>query len=157
MRWLIELRTTTTHPDPLRPQSRMIRPLPTSLLLIGTIAGALATDADAQRRRRPRPDVKLEHLTYAEKSFESAALERETQYGVYLPKGYGDEENADRKYPLIIWLHGMWENHSRFQYRGGAPVARPDGRGWRAAEMRVRDRQRQPFVVLHQRQENRQV
>ena len=100
----------------------MIRPLPTSLLLIGTIAGALVTDADAQRRRRPRPEVKLEHLTYAEKSFESEALERETKYGVFLPKGYDDEKNAERKYPLILWLHGMWEDHNRFQYRGGAPV-----------------------------------
>ena len=43
-------------------------------------------------------------------------------YGVYLPTGYDDPANKDRQWPLIIWLHGMWEDHMRFHHRGGAPL-----------------------------------
>ena len=43
-------------------------------------------------------------------------------YGIYLPKDYDDEANKDKTWPLIIWLHGMWEDHMRFHMRGGAPL-----------------------------------
>ena len=43
-------------------------------------------------------------------------------YGIYLPKGYEDEANEKKTYPLVVWLHGMWEDHQRFHHRGGATV-----------------------------------
>jgi S-formylglutathione hydrolase len=44
------------------------------------------------------------------------------QYGIYLPKAYDAAEQAATKWPLVIWLHGMHEDHLRFHVRGGAPV-----------------------------------
>lgn len=91
-------------------------------LLISFVCAALfATDSDAQRRRGSEP--KLEHFTSDVERFESRALGgREVVYRVYLPVGYGEKENAETDYPLVIWLHGMWEDHNRFHTRGGASV-----------------------------------
>lgn len=72
-------------------------------------------------RRESRP-VELQHLTFAEKSFHSEAVDRDMKYGIYLPKDYDAEANKDKKWPLVIWLHGMHEDHLRFHGRGGAPV-----------------------------------
>lgn len=60
----------------------------------------------------------LEHLTFQVKEFESASLKGTSRYGVFLPKGYDDEKNKSKRYPLVIWLHGLWEDHQRFHYRG---------------------------------------
>jgi S-formylglutathione hydrolase FrmB len=85
---------------------------------------ALSTDAGAQRRNREAAaPQKLEHLTYEQERFDSPALGgARSTYGVFLPVGYEDEENAATRYPLVIWLHGMWEDHDRFLQRGGAQV-----------------------------------
>ena len=97
----------------------------TALALLAALS-TIATSALAQRqggRRNADPSsVKLESLTFAEKSFASDAVEDDVKYGVYLPKDYGDDKNKDTKYPLVIWLHGMFEDHLRFHARGGAPV-----------------------------------
>ncbi|MGA1525408.1 MAG: alpha/beta hydrolase [Planctomycetota bacterium] len=89
---------------------------------------AWPADATAQRRGRSAgPPPKLEHLTYQEASFTSEALGgRKAAFGVYLPKeleaaGSNDDEPA-KTYPLVIWLHGMFEDHNRFLSRGGAAV-----------------------------------
>ncbi|MEZ6038298.1 MAG: alpha/beta hydrolase-fold protein [Planctomycetota bacterium] len=77
----------------------------------------------AQRGRgREMASAKLEHLTFQEATFHSDAVKRDMQYGIYLPEGYDAEANKDRKYPLIVWLHGLWEDHMRFHGRGGAPL-----------------------------------
>ena len=83
--------------------------------------------ADSQRGRglfgrRSAPTVELENLTYATDSFDSAALGRRARYSVYLPKDYADEANAERRYPVVYFLHGMNEDHTRFHARGGAPI-----------------------------------
>lgn len=89
---------------------------------------ALAQDSAAQRRGRDSgPPPKLEHLTYREASFESEALGgRRAAYGVFLPKAIeAAQENEvaePTRYPLVIWLHGMFEDHNRFLARGGAAV-----------------------------------
>lgn len=90
------------------------------------IVSTLATTANAQggrgRRNADPGSVKLETMTFAQKSFDSESIDADVQYGVYLPKDYDDEKNKDTKYPLVIWLHGMFEDHLRFHGRGGAPV-----------------------------------
>ncbi len=91
-----------------------------SLTIALTIA-AFAADATGQRRRGSKP--KLENFTTRLGDFESKALgERDSVYRVFLPKGYDDKANKDTRYPLVIWLHGMWEDHDRFYTRGGAKV-----------------------------------
>jgi S-formylglutathione hydrolase FrmB len=77
-------------------------------------------EQDLDRERGSAPE--LRHGTFKEVTFASAALERDSTYGVFLPEGYDADENKERRYPLIIWLHGMWEDHQRFFTRGGAPV-----------------------------------
>lgn len=96
----------------------------TPALLVSTLLLAVAP-VTAQRERgggRAESAPKLENGSYVEKTFHSAGLEKDNRYGVFLPKGYDAEANRDRRYPLVIWLHGMWEDHSRFFTRGGAPV-----------------------------------
>lgn len=81
---------------------------------------ALASPACAQRNRRgDGPPAKLEHGTYTASEFESAAMGRKIPFGVYLPKGYAEADNK-ATYPLVVWLHGMWEDHMRFHDRGGS-------------------------------------
>jgi S-formylglutathione hydrolase FrmB len=75
-----------------------------------------------RRERREEPPVELKHFTFEEQKFQSAAVGRELPFGIYLPKGYADDANKDKQWPLVIWLHGMWEDHMRFHVRGGAPV-----------------------------------
>lgn len=102
----------------------MIARLP---LTVVTACVALAT-LTAQNPDRPRggrreaPPVELKNLTFKTESFKSEAVGRDIEIGVYLPKGYDDEKNKDVKWPLVIWLHGMFEDHMRFHGRGGAPV-----------------------------------
>lgn len=78
-------------------------------------------DAQGGRRWRGEPPV-LEHLTHKEAEFESEAVDQTMPYGVYLPKAYDDEAEKDTEWPLVIWLHGMWEDHNRFHYRGGGKL-----------------------------------
>lgn len=87
-------------------------------------ASLLAAIAPAQRARRggDPSSVKMDCFTFAERSFHSDAIDDDAQYLVYLPKGYEDEANKDRRWPLVVWLHGMFEDHMRFHVRGGAPV-----------------------------------
>ena len=95
------------------------------VLLLSTLALlALTLTATAQRGARlDTPQrVEMTQFTFEEQSFHSDAVKRDVQFGVYLPKGYADEKNADKRYPVIIWLHGLWEDHMRFHNRGGAEV-----------------------------------
>lgn len=76
-----------------------------------------------QRRRRPdRTPQELQNFEFDQDRFDSKAVGQSMPYGVYLPTGYDDEANKDRKYPLIVWLHGLWEDHERFHRRGGAQM-----------------------------------
>lgn len=97
------------------------------LLSIATVCFVAATLA-AQNPDRPRRDrresapVELKNLTFRTESFKSDAIARDVEIGVYLPKAYDDEKNKDVKWPLVVWLHGMFEDHMRFHERGGAAV-----------------------------------
>jgi len=72
--------------------------------------------------RRPAAPIELKNFTFQESKFASASVGQDMPYGVYLPKGYDDEANKDTKWPLVVWLHGMFEDHMRFHNRGGAPL-----------------------------------
>ena len=99
---------------------------PTQTILLLAVVSTLTAHASAQggrSRRNADPDsIKLETMTFAEKTFSSESVGDEVQYGIYLPKDYDNEKNKDAKYPLVVWLHGMFEDHMRFHGRGGAPV-----------------------------------
>lgn len=41
----------------------------------------------------------------------SPTLQLDWNYTVYLPRGYDDEENKDKTYPVIYLLHGAYGNH----------------------------------------------
>ncbi|MGE3173953.1 MAG: alpha/beta hydrolase [Planctomycetota bacterium] len=88
------------------------------------LCALLAAPAAAQRNRSSfDPDsVPLQNFSFSQRSFHSDAVDGDVEYGIYLPKGYEDEQNADTRYPLIVWLHGMFEDDLRFHGRGGAPV-----------------------------------
>jgi len=89
------------------------------LLATGLLA---ALPAATPLRAQQHQTRELEYGTFQSKTFASKSLDGPSVYGVYLPEGYDDEANADRRYPLIIWLHGMFEDHMRFHVRGGTAV-----------------------------------
>ena len=103
------------------------------VLVIATVLPFVATalaqapgGGDGRRQRRDRDHemarIQLAHLTFAEARFHSDAVGQDLPFAIYLPKDYGEEKNKDTKYPLVVWLHGMWEDHMRFHTRGGAPL-----------------------------------
>ncbi len=97
----------------------MQRPVPTCLLLLAAIA--LASQCPAQRARRLE-DVEVENLRVERRNFTSKAIDGEASYLVYVPRDYDEPANAEKQYPLVLWLHGMFENCMRFHLRGGAAV-----------------------------------
>jgi enterochelin esterase-like enzyme len=96
------------------------------IAVLTVLAVSLATTATVRAqgpgKRQDPSSIKLESFTAAEKSFHSDAIGEDVAYLIYLPKGYDDKANADTKWPLIIWLHGMFEDDLRFHGRGGAPM-----------------------------------
>ncbi|MBL8723766.1 MAG: hypothetical protein JNK49_06950 [Planctomycetes bacterium] len=100
-----------------------IRPLPW-LLLSAALASSTAATAQNGERRGPQrgAPAALAQFTHRTASFKSEAVGKDVPYAIYLPKDYDAEAQKDTKWPLVVWLHGMWEDHDRFHTRGGAPV-----------------------------------
>lgn len=97
----------------------------TALVLATLLAASTLPGQDQEgrsRRRRESQPVELKQFTFREEKLQSEAVGREMEFGLYLPLGYDDEANKDRRYPLVVWLHGMFEDHLRFHHRGGAAV-----------------------------------
>ncbi|MEO0481265.1 MAG: alpha/beta hydrolase-fold protein [Planctomycetota bacterium] len=93
-----------------------------ALLALASLS-LLAPDLDAQRRRGRYEEPELQNIRFEERSFESAALgDDEVTYGVFLPSDYDAEENEEQGYPLLIWLHGINENHRSFFVKGGGAI-----------------------------------
>lgn len=101
----------------------MNRTLPLLLLSLSLLASSLPGQRGRGRGRgRNMTPPTLEHIDFKVATFASEALGKDVSYGVFLPKDYDAEENQDRSYPLVIWLHGMFEDHQRFYYRGGGKM-----------------------------------
>src|SRR5262245_11407967 len=90
------------------------------LLLLGLSTSELCAQGDGRRgggRGRPRDaaPVELKNLTYQRVEFDTKDLTAgKAHYGVYLPAGYADPANAEKRYPWVIWLHGMREDERDF-------------------------------------------
>ena len=92
------------------------------LVVFASLFAALPAQGRGDRNRS-RSAPELENFSYETRTFESKALGgEEASYGIFVPKGYADEANAETRYPLVIWLHGMFEDKNRFMSRGGAEV-----------------------------------
>ena len=55
------------------------------------------------------------HVEY--KAFPSKVLGREIRYGIYLPPSYAS--SPAKKYPVLYFLHGLFEDETRWSSRGG--------------------------------------
>lgn len=98
-------------------------PVALTALLASSLFAQAGEGGDRGRRPRGKPaEVELQNFTFTEGSFRSDAVGKDMAFGVFLPKHYGDADQAETKWPLVIWLHGMFEDHMRFHNRGGAPV-----------------------------------
>src|SRR5438876_11947595 len=60
-------------------------------------------------------EVLAQHVEY--KSFPSKLLGRDVRYGVYLPPSYNS--SPAKKYPVLYFLHGLFEDETRWSSRGG--------------------------------------
>ena len=93
------------------------------ILLTALLSITCVADALSQRRGRSRgPAQELKQFTYKTVDFPSPSIDGKSSYGIYLPKGYDGEKNAERTYPLAIWLHGMRGSSRRFRSGGSATL-----------------------------------
>lgn len=93
----------------------------TRSLLLFVLGASLLAPLDAQRKRGSWRD-RVQFLEQRDLRFESKALGQESRYSIFLPRGYRDEANKEQRYPVVYFLHGMWEDCNRFGDRGGAAV-----------------------------------
>lgn len=88
-----------------------------SSIALLTFAALLPAQRGGRRSRAPKD---MKNFTFEDERFQSQSVGKRMPFGIYLPKDYDDAANKDQKLPLVIWLHGMWEDHMRFHSRGGA-------------------------------------
>lgn len=84
----------------------------------------LLTPAFGQRGDGPRESnaPQLQHFTVEQGTVASKTVrEGEAGFTIFLPKGYADAANKDRKYPWVLWLPGFGGS-GEFTERGGAEV-----------------------------------
>lgn len=89
------------------------------LLLVGAAHSGVAQD--------PAPPVSLEDLAKQQlkgamraEAFESRALGRKAPFLVYLPPGHDDAPG--RRFPLLLFLHGLFEDRHRWVSRAGPQI-----------------------------------
>jgi len=75
----------------------------------------------AQRGPGGQRDAILAGSRVQYKAFQSKLLGRELRYGLYLPPSY--EASPSRKYPVLYFLHGLFEDEMRWSTRGLTDVA----------------------------------
>jgi S-formylglutathione hydrolase len=99
-----------------------MRTFSTIVLLCGATALPLAGQSSEDKGSGSGDKTGL-HGTFTTDDFEAKALGgKSSPYGIYLPEGYDEKENQDRRYPLVVWLHGLFEDHKRFADRGGIQI-----------------------------------
>ena len=102
----------------MRRQQTLISVL--GLVLITTFAA----DATGQRRKRSswRDRTALKHVLFKSNQPLKSEHVDAAVYSIYLPKSYTEKASAKKRYPVVYFLHGMFEDHNRFNTRGGAKV-----------------------------------
>ncbi len=78
-------------------------------------------EGDAPRRGRGRAPAAVELQNFTLESVDLPDVP-DVRLAVYLPKGYAEKANAERRYPWAVWLHGRNENERKFQVDGGGKV-----------------------------------
>lgn len=83
------------------------------------LLAALCTVRPAYAQEDPLEDLARRQLkgSLERDDLRSRALGRKARYNLYLPAGYRRER--ERRYPLVIMLHGLFENEDRWLTRGG--------------------------------------
>lgn len=100
-----------------------LQPLLLAAFVSSFAVAALAQNPNRGRGGRGGPPAELKNFTHHEGKLKSEAVGRDVDFVILLPKGYDDAANKDVKWPLVVWLHGMHENHARFaQESAGGPT-----------------------------------
>ncbi len=101
------------------------------LALLIALLGFLAAGSLRAQRERPTTRQWQERAEAASKGlagrmrFDEAPtklLKRAVRYAVYLPPGYDDPAQANTRYPVMFFLHGLFEDPERWVARGGAEL-----------------------------------
>ncbi len=96
--------------------SRFVFVLAAAVLVVGILPAQ-----DSRRRgSRPKPAAFEGKVVFAEAP--SKLLGRDVRHLVYTPKGYDAPENAGRRYPVLYFLHGLFESAERWDSRGGSEM-----------------------------------
>jgi len=94
-----------------------MRRLNTAFFVIIVLALAtFAVKVAAQRGGFGMRDTPPEGSRVEYKTFASKLLGREIRYGLYLPPSYA--KSPDKKFPVVYFLHGLFENEMRWSSRG---------------------------------------
>src|ERR1041385_1440096 len=78
---------------------------------------AFSFELVAQRQHR---DVAPAGSRVENKTFQSKLLGRDVRYGLYLPPSYGG--SPAKKYPVLYFLHGAFENEMRWSTQGQTDI-----------------------------------
>ncbi len=80
------------------------------LLIVFPVTTALAQRGEPSWVN-PLPDTVHERVSHH--TYHSAVMDVDVGYGIYLPPGYEDPSNQDRRYPVVYFLHGGFGNEAR--------------------------------------------
>jgi enterochelin esterase-like enzyme len=84
-------------------------------VLVVALLGAAPVDYSNYQERWVTPP-KVEQKLLSHRTYRSAAMGVDVGYNLYLPPGYGEPENAAKRYPVIYWLHGLNQSESTDQF-----------------------------------------
>jgi S-formylglutathione hydrolase FrmB len=95
-----------------------------------------ASRSSSRPSRERRPFTGSGSVEYPE--MQSKVLGKMVRYAVYLPPGYKDAASSETRYPVIHYLHGLFEGASGWMGRGGAELF--DGA--------IKDKKIPPVIVI---------
>ncbi len=88
-------------------------------LLVGTATAQ--RERPTTRQMRDRAEAAMKDLSGKVRfdDFPSKLMGRDVRFAAYTPPGYDDPANKDKRYPVIFFLHGLFESPERWVMRGG--------------------------------------
>src|SRR5258706_134030 len=101
--------------------------------VIALIAFAFNARSSAQQPSAPAAPQAAAGSRIEYSSLQSVALGQELKFAVQLPPSY--DKDTKRKYPLLIFLHGMFGNEGEFEKRGVAAAIDKLREGGKIGEM----------------------